>query len=280
VIEDSIAGRERALDSGASAGPTVAVWAILIGAFISCALSLFLLALGAGLGLSASSPWPGSGISGHTAGVATGIFLAMTALLASTLGGYITGYLRTGASKPHTDEVYFRDTVNGLATWATATLLTVAFLSFGGLAALNAAAPVATGQNSESSVAADPVNAATDILMRDGGKTQLNRIIASAVGGHELTSNERSYADGIVASRWNVSPQEADKRLTDTIAEARAKADEARKAARSLALWSAISLLIGALAASFAAAEGGKMRDGGLYLGMRRKPLFATERSL
>ena len=79
MIEDSIAGRESALDSGASAGPTVAVRAILIGAFISCALSLFLLALGAGLGLSAASPWPGSGISGRSAGVATGIFLAMTA---------------------------------------------------------------------------------------------------------------------------------------------------------------------------------------------------------
>jgi hypothetical protein len=281
-----IIGREIAQEAGPNAGPTVAGRAIIIGALVSCAFTLFLFALGAGLGLSATSPWPGSGISGRAAAIATGIFLLMAAVLASTLGGYIAGHLRTAAPKLHTDEVYFRDTVNGLATWALATVLTVSVLAMGGMSALNAGvSSVARSAETSGAGPTDPAAMAAETLLRtkpsadgDGAKAEMGRIVAYAVTGNEITASDRAYADSVIQARSGVSREEADRRLNETVTEARAKADAARKAARNLALWTALSLLAGALAASFAAAEAGKMRDEGRHLGIRPTARVTTTR--
>ena len=45
-----------------------------------------------------------------------------TAVIASALGGYITGRLRRFWHNTHRDEVVFRDHAHGLVTWAVATL--------------------------------------------------------------------------------------------------------------------------------------------------------------
>ena len=47
------------------------------------------------------------------------------------------------------------------------------------------------------------------------------------------------------------------------INQAKAAADEARKAAARFSLWLAASMLLGAFAASLAATEGGQLRDRG-----------------
>ena len=57
------------------------------------------------------------------------------------------------------------------------------------------------------------------------------------------------------------SRADAEKRVSDTIAAARADADQARKAAASLSIWLAISMFVGAFSASLAAIEGGQLRD-------------------
>lgn len=103
--------------------------AIFAGAAAAGALSLILLVLGVGLGMSSVSPWPQDGVSATTFGVSTIIFLTLTALLASGLGGYIAGRLRSRWAGAHTDEVYFRDTAHGFLAWAVATLVTAAMLS-------------------------------------------------------------------------------------------------------------------------------------------------------
>src|SRR6185437_2729295 len=43
-------------------------------------------------------------------------------VIASALGGYLAGRLRTKWVNVHTHEVHFRDTAHGLLTWALATL--------------------------------------------------------------------------------------------------------------------------------------------------------------
>jgi hypothetical protein len=65
-----------------------------------------------------------------------------------------------------------------------------------------------------------------------------------------------------------VSQPEAEKRVSDAIAQAKAAevkareaADAARKAAAHAALWSFLALLIGAFTASYAAIVGGRHRD-------------------
>jgi len=103
--------------------------AIVAGAAAAAALSLILLILGTGLGLSAVSPWADNGIGATTFSVSTILWVTFTQLVASALGGYLAGRLRTRWVETHSDEVYFRDTAHGLLTWAVASLATAALLT-------------------------------------------------------------------------------------------------------------------------------------------------------
>ena len=103
--------------------------AIAAGAAAAASLSLILLILGVGLGLSSVSPWTRDGFSATTFGVSTILWLTLTQLLASAMGGYLAGRLRTKWTEVHVDEVYFRDTAHGFLAWAVASLATAALLS-------------------------------------------------------------------------------------------------------------------------------------------------------
>lgn len=116
-------GSTKSLSSAVSWG------AIAAGAAAAASLSLILLILGVGLGLSSVSPWAQDGLSAATFGVSTILWLTLTQLLASAMGGYLAGRLRTRWTEVHTDEVYFRDTAHGFLAWAVASLATAALLS-------------------------------------------------------------------------------------------------------------------------------------------------------
>ena len=103
--------------------------AIVAGAAATAALALVLLMLGTGLGLSSVSPWAYSGVSATTFGVSSILWLTFTQLVASAMGGYLAGRLRTKWVSVHTDEVYFRDTAHGFLAWAVAALATAALLT-------------------------------------------------------------------------------------------------------------------------------------------------------
>ena len=103
--------------------------AVIAGAVGAAALSLVLFLLGTGLGLAAVSPWGSEGISGTTASVSTIIWITVVQLLASAMGGYLAGRLRTRWVTVHTNEVFFRDTAHGFLAWAVATLLMATLLS-------------------------------------------------------------------------------------------------------------------------------------------------------
>jgi len=53
----------------------------------------------------------------------TAIGLIVVQWLASGLGGYVTGRLRTKWVGTHTHEVFFRDTAHGFIMWALSTVL-------------------------------------------------------------------------------------------------------------------------------------------------------------
>ena len=101
---------------------------ILAGAVAAAALTLVLLT-SASLGLSAASPWSDSGVSARTFQIATGLYLVVTALISSTVGGYLNGRLRTKWKGIHSYEVQFRDTAHGFLAWALATVMGAAVLS-------------------------------------------------------------------------------------------------------------------------------------------------------
>jgi hypothetical protein len=123
--------------------------AIIAGAVVAAAVSLILLALASGLGLASVSPWPNSGASLTTFSVMTAIGLIVVQWVASGLGGYMTGRLRTKWTGTHTHEVFFRDTAHGFIMWALSTVLVASLLASAAASLVGAgahgAAMVATG---------------------------------------------------------------------------------------------------------------------------------------
>lgn len=116
-------------NGGGRAASAVSWGAIFAGAAGAAALSLILLILGTGLGFSAISPWAAEGVSAKTFGLSGILWITLTSLAASGMGGYLAGRLRTRWIDTAHDEVYFRDTAHGFLAWAVATLFTAGLLT-------------------------------------------------------------------------------------------------------------------------------------------------------
>ena len=147
-MQSQVMGRAAGAPAGAvpeSPSSGVAWGAVIGGAFAAAALSLILLALGSGFGLASVSPWSGSGASLTTFTVATAIWLIVVQWLASALGGYPTGRLRTKWAGVHTHEVFFRDTANGFLSWAVASVFVAAFLASAASAVVGGGVHAAAG---------------------------------------------------------------------------------------------------------------------------------------
>ena len=176
-----------------SAVSAVSWSAVLAGAVVAMAVSLIFVALGAGFGVGAASPWPNMGAGLKTFSVMAGVWLIVTQWAAAAMGGYVTGRMRTRWHGVHTHEVFFRDTANGLLSWAVATIAVAALA-----AAL--AATQATGEAAQAAVS-----------------------VAGAPSDEAI--------------------------------------DAARKAAAAFAVFTALSMLVGAFIACVGAALGGQQRD-------------------
>jgi hypothetical protein len=245
--------------------------AILAGGVAAAALTLILLAFGAGVGFSSISPWSAnSTMTGFH--IAAGLYLIVTAMIASSVGGYLAGRLRTRWTGAHTREVFFRDTAHGFLAWGFATLLSAAVLSSAAGALVGGAASGIThvaGQSAglldgyvDSLVRGDPTSNTASADMT-AARAEAGRIFASAFqNGGDFEGLDRAYLAQLVAARTGITPTQAEERVSATIERAKVAVDKARKAAAQLALWLTASLLVGAFAASLAAIEGGGLRDG------------------
>lgn len=227
--------------------------AVIAGAAGAAALSLVLFVLGTGLGLAVASPWAGEGISGTTATVSTIVWVTVVQLLASVLGGYLAGRLRTRWVGVHTNEVFFRDTAHGFLAWAVATLLMATLLS-----------SAITGAISKTA-SSTPLAYVVDSLFRAGPTPdrlpEVSRIFTTALASGELAESDRQYLGQLVAANTGLASTEAEQRVTDSFTKLKKGADDARKASAGLALWLVVSLFFGAFVASISATFGGRLRD-------------------
>lgn len=255
---------------GPGTAPVSAVsWpAIFAGAFVAAALSIVLIVLGSGFGLASVRPWPGMGASAATFSVMTGIWLIIVQWLASGLGGYLTGRLRTRWVGTHSHEVHFRDTAHGFLTWAVATVMVV--LLAAGAASLAAGAHARTAAPANTA-AAGPYTDEVDALFRsphpdgspasDAARAEAARFLAKASTGAPATADERGWLAAMVTDRTGIAPGDAVTRVDTAIAAARDHADKARKAASAAAICTALAMLVGGFIAAVAAALGGQQRD-------------------
>jgi len=311
MVASPVAARPYALNDEVN-GSGLSWAAVVGGAFAAAALALILLMLGLGLGLSSISPWSPAGTRSTAIGAATIVWLILTQAIAAAMGGYLAGRLRTKWVSIHSDEVYFRDTAHGFLAWAVGVVITAAFLTsaatsivgtgvvLGGTAAAGTAitkAPMAPGnqatadgtalrqetpiRQAESGSASGATAYYTDALFRsdhpatDSGnspRAELGRILSEGVHKGDLSAQDRAYAAQVVAAQTGLSPADADKRVSEVFAQAKAAAadaeaaaldaaDAARRAAAKASLWLFVALLTGAFCASLAATAGGRQRD-------------------
>jgi hypothetical protein len=136
--------------------------------------------LGSGLGLSTVSPWSFNGPSPTTFAITAGLWLIITQWLASALGGYLAGRLRTKWVGVRTDEVFFRDTAHGFLAWALATLIVAAFFTLGSALVASTAA-VATGPSG--GVSAQAAEQARRAAVDFSFYTALSLLIGAFIGG-------------------------------------------------------------------------------------------------
>jgi hypothetical protein len=268
--------------------------AVFAGGITAAAISIILLLFGAGLGLSSVSPWPHSGVSATTFTVLAAIWLIIVQWVASIFGGYMAGRLRTKWVGVHTDEVFFRDTAHGFLAWALGTLIVA------GLLAMATTASVGTGTQAAAAMAANgtQTNYFVDELFRqnanpnapasNGGSllgnpppapgtpgmseqdvhAQAATILAEGAANGGVSTTDTTYLAQLVSQQTGLAPADAQARVQDVLNQEQAAitklkqtADAARKASAAAAIYTFISLLIGAFIASVAGAIGGRLRD-------------------
>ncbi len=261
-------------DSTHAHGSAVSWGAIFAGAAVAAALSLILLILGTGLGLSSVSPWKQDGVSAMTFGVTTIVWLTLTQLLASGLGGYLAGRLRSKWASVHTDEVYFRDTAHGFLAWAVASLVTAGLLTsvigsivsggvqagasiVGGVAGTATIATVGGAAAAGSAMAkpdggSDPMGYFVDSLFRRdvsaataatvvseqttvNTTSKVSRIFMSTVRSGSLSAEDSRYVGQSVSQRTGLTQADAEKRVNETFTRMQTKLREAEVATREAA---------------------------------------------
>nr|WKF60843.1 hypothetical protein HUO10_005365 [Paraburkholderia busanensis] len=289
---------------GTAANPTlgdpsesaVSWGAIVAGSVGTAAFSLILLTLGSGLGLASISPWSTPGESAERFGIAAVIWVCVTQILASGLGGFLAGRLRRRWVAIHVDETYFRDTAHGFLSWALATLITAALLASAVSGLFHAGAQAAAADNLAGTPASErgdstgatkvwPMGYFVDSLFRRPAVSsapiqddrlrsdEVVRIFTNTLAtGAPLSPDDSHYVAQLVAKHTGLPPQVAQARvdttysrlqqkLSDLKTAARQAADRARKAAVYTSLWIFVSLLMGAFSASLLATFGGRQRD-------------------
>lgn len=286
---ESFDSNNSSLLSGVSWG---SIFAGAAGAF---SLSMVLFILGIGLGLTTISPWRGSSLSPAGHGIAALLWLTVTQIIASIVGGYLAGRLRVKWVKVHDNEVFFRDTAHGFIAWSVATLGAALFFVMPVMILVNSGANVASEMLSNMGTKMQMQNSATqtglsplhldyfvDSLFRADPKLKsrvvsndndnVTRILVIDLAKGELPSEDKSYIAQVVADRTGRSTAEEEQRvetlfrnmvMTEQNIAQRAKeaAETARKATVRASLWTVIALLVGAFSASLAATYGGRLRD-------------------
>jgi len=201
--------------------------------------------------------------------VLSGLYLLLTAVLSFGFGGYVAGRLRTRLTGTlHNDFVEFRDGTHGLVAWALAVVISgiaaaIMAKSIASKTVPPAAAP--TANTGEALLAYD-----LDRLFRADRRPQgdisysraeANRILLAATGREGIKPDDRGYLARVVATHTGVAQPDAEKRVDEAVDAARLAVKKARQSGVILGFSLAVSLLLGAAAAWYAACLGGQHRD-------------------
>jgi hypothetical protein len=260
-------GADAALSHASSSA--VSWSAIIAGGVAAAAFSLILLTLGSGLGLSSLSPWAPAEQSAARFGFAAIVWICVTQILASGLGGYLAGRLRRRWVALHVDETYFRDTAHGFLSWAVATLVTAALLTSALTGLFHAGAQVAAASaiggtgalstergNAAAATNTWPMGYFVDSLFRQpatsqaaastapvgtpaGNRAPKNEVVRiflnSLASGAPLSADDSHYVGQLIAQHTGLPQDAAQARVTTTYSQLQQKLNDLKAAAKEAA---------------------------------------------
>lgn len=253
-----------------TSGSAVSWGAIFAGAVAAASLAMILLMLGTGLGLSSISPWEDHGLSAGTIGIATIAWLTFTQIVASGMGGYLAGRLRTKWQDTHVDEIYFRDTAHGFLTWAVAALISAVLLTttlgsivsggakaVGSVAGGASALSVSGAAKGSSEVSSESMGYFINSLFRKtnpsaAADTQSNSmppaqpvspaqlgevtgIFINSIGSDSLPPDDLRYIAQLVSQNTGLTQTEAEQRVQSIYAKIQSQLEEAKNTAKEAA---------------------------------------------
>jgi hypothetical protein len=242
---------------------------VIAGAAIAAALFVVLITFGSALGLSVASTAPTWRDTSATLAVLSGIFLVLTALVSFGFGGYIAGRLRRSwTSSLHPEFVDFRDGAHGLVSWAVAVLIgaVAAAIIAAGATSGSTQRPPATASSAGEALIAYDLDRLFRAERRGQGdltyaRAEASRILLHATSREGMTADDRGYLARLVAAQTGLAQPDAERRVDEAVAAAMQAVKKARQSAVILAFSLAVSLLLGAAAAWYAACLGGQHRD-------------------
>jgi len=268
-------------------GTSYVEWgAVFAGALTASAISFVLLTAGGAIGLSLISPYAHQSSPRVAASIAVFWSIAVP-ILAFLIGGYIAGRMRSAWGEASREEVQFRDGMHGALVWALSIVAgaMLAFMAAGGAASSGAQVAAAAGDQSSATVApaidslfaaappaeaAQPGPAAPPAAAPTGeratapeseARAMIARTLVAAAAAGELTPAQKRTIAQIVSERTGISETDAAGRVDQAFKDGQAALEKARKALVLAGLATATALLVGLLAAWFAAQNGGRHRD-------------------
>jgi hypothetical protein len=256
--------------------------AIFAGILLATAISVVMISFGSAIGLNFLDFNAREGASPIFVGIAAASWFLWVEISSFMAGGYLTGRLRRRHFDSSEDESDLRDGAHGLLVWAGAAVLG-AMIALGGVGAVvnavgSTAATVTQAASNVAGDAIDPNAYFIDNLFRSTqpvdaamARDEAGRIFAqAALGDGTVAAEDRTYLANVVAANTGLTPEEAQARVDQVIANveaARQQAIEAARIARNTAIIAAFllaaSLLVSAIGAYWAAQKGGNHRDEG-----------------
>lgn len=249
--------------------------AIFAGVAVASGISVVMFTFGAAIGLSMVSPYEGDGVSGRLYFSALGLWTLWVVLSSLAAGGYVAGRLRKPVGDATEHEVDVRDGAHGLVVWGVSIVVAALLVAVGVAGVVGATASAARGVLADNDGRSDTVAYTIDALFRapkqstaaaasDADRREVARILTLGTVRGDVNANDQAYIADLIAARTGLSETEAQQRVTEVLAEARRKADAARKLGVVLGFFTAAALVVGAATAAWAATLGGRHRDRGI----------------
>jgi len=242
--------------------------AVIAGALVAAATSLFLVMLGAGLGLVL--------ISGTGALLTLGgIWVLASQAFGFAAGGHVAGRL-IGPMVESRRAEEFRAGLHGLVTWAFATVAGLALLALvaaGGMHVHGPAPDTAstiTGHWADILLAPDSDHALAHGEDLNHDKQEAARVLAADLMPNADHAANRADLARLVVMDAGLSHGDALDRINYVESRLKKDLDDARKAAGYGALWMALGLLFGAVV-SVAAAISARWEDDKLHFSWARR---------